>query len=81
MLTVVYSTVEKGVRAIRTEAKKLYVMHMLLDKPVTTHKSHIKLYTDLYQWIEEQSASIGDAVKREEILRTLLAKNKNLQNQ
>jgi hypothetical protein len=39
------------------------------------------LYADLYQWIEEQSASIGDAVKREEILRTLLAKNKNLQNQ
>jgi hypothetical protein len=74
----IYSTLEKGVNLVHTEKKKLFVMQMILERPIDSNNPHIALYKTLYQWIEEQCASISDANKREELLRELLSANKKL---
>jgi Ni,Fe-hydrogenase III component G len=78
LLNIMYVAIEKGLQSIHAEPKKIYAMQMILDRTINADSPHTKLYKSLYQWIEEQSKSIKNAAMREELLRNLLAANKNL---
>lgn len=78
LLNTMYDATEKSLHAIHTEPQKIYAMQMILDRTINAESPHTKLYKSLYLWIEEQSKSIKNAAMREELLRKLLAANKNL---